>query len=312
MVEISKLITDKYAIYNGDCIKVTPSFPDNSIHLSIYSPPFFDLYNYSSSSNDMSNCKTMKEFLDHYAFLVKQIYRITLAGRCTAVHTADIPRKGGKGLIDFPGEVIRLHEKLGWYYHARYAIWKEPLRVAIRTRSKGLMHKQIVKDSSFCGNAGADYLLVFKKKGENKIPIAHPYGLSDYIGEREVPINLKNKYTGWKNPKTNKLGHWIWQQYASSFWDDIRLNRVLEYRKCKEPDDEKHVCPLQLDVIERCIILWSNEGETVFTPFLGVGSEVYGALANNRKGIGIELKTVYFKQAIKNLKRESVKRRGFF
>lgn len=312
MGKLNQKITDKYAIYNGDCVNILPSFSDNSIHLTIYSPPFADLYNYSSSDNDMSNCRTVNDFLDHYSFLVKEIYRIMLPGRLSVVHCTDIPNKGSKGMRDFTGDIIRLHQKLGFYYHARYSIWKEPLRVAIRTRSKGLMHKQIVNDSSFCNNATADYILVFRKQGLNSIPIKHPIGLSYYAGEREVPSTLKNKYKNWKNPKTNKLSHWIWQQYASSFWDDIRINNVLPYKESKEPDDEKHVCPLQLDVIERCIILWSNIGETILTPFMGVGSEVYSALLKGRKGIGIELKLSYYNQAVLNLKMLKNRKVNFF
>lgn len=303
---------DRYAIYNGDCVEVTPSLPDNSVHLSVYSPPFCGLYNYSSDPRDMSNCGTPEEFFEHYGFIVKEIHRITHPGRMSAVHVCDIPKKSG-GLFDLPGETIRLHQNLGWEYHARYAIWKEPLRVAIRTRSKGLTHRQIVKDSTESNNAGADYMLVFKKKGENKIPVTHPIGLEKYAGEREIPDQFSTP-TGevypraafengrWSNPQTNKLAHWIWQQYASAFWDDIRIGRVLPYKHAKDKEEEKHCHPLQLDVIERCVQLWSNPGEVVFTPYMGVGSEVYGAVSSGRKAIGIELKDTYFRQAAKNVK----------
>lgn len=293
-------ISDRFALYNGDAIEVTAKLPDNSIHLSIYSPPFCGLYNYSSDERDLSNCKNAETFYEHYEFLVKEKFRITMPGRLSAVHCSDIPKKGG-GLRDLPGELIKIHEANGFVYHARYCIWKEPLRVAIRTRSKGLMHRQIVKDSSECGNAGADYIIVFRKRGENKIPIAHPTGFSSYIGDREIPAGLVKKFEDWADAKTNKLAHWIWQQYASSFWDDIRVGRVLPYKHAKEKDEEKHCHPLQLDVIERCITLWSNPGEIVFTPFMGVGSEVYGAVILGRRGIGIELKPSYFRQALKNI-----------
>jgi len=166
--------------------------------------------------------------------------------------------------------------------------------------AKGLAHKQIVKDSSLCDVAGADQLLMFRKKGENKIPISHPVGLSRYVGERKIPSELL-AYRGWKIPRTNRLSHWIWRQYASAFWDDIRVGRVLPYKQSREPDDEKHVCPLQLDVIERCIVMWSNQGETVLTPFMGVGSEVYTAVECGRRGVGVELKKSYYKQAVRNL-----------
>lgn len=302
---IDQEVTKTHAVYNADCIEILPDFPEDSVHFSVYSPPFAGdaggLYNYSSSPNDLSNCRTVEQFFEHYEFLVREIQRVTMPGRLTAVHCMDTPGRSGD-LIDFPGEVIRLHQRLGFRYHARFAIWKEPLRVAIRTRSKGLTHKQLVKDSTWSNNAGADYLLVFRNAGENKIPVAHPTGLQKYIGERGVPEELE-KYIGWTDPQTNKRAHWIWQQYASSFWDDVRNNRVLPYKAARDKDDEKHVHPLQLDVIERCVLMWSNPGETVLTPFMGVGSEVCGALVHGRKAIGIELKPSYFRQAQRNIAR---------
>jgi hypothetical protein len=208
---------------------------------------------------------------------------------------------GTDSLIDFPGDIIRLHEKEGWKYIARYAVWKEPLAVRNRTMAKNLAHKTIVEDSSRCSVASADYMLVFRRKGENPVPIAHPTGLLEYAGEREMPAGLI-KYRGWTgNQIENKISHRIWRQYASAFWDDIRIGNVLPFREARESEDEKHVHPLQLDVIERAIVLWSNPGETVLTPFMGVGSEVYGALVNNRKGIGVELKPSYFVQAQRNI-----------
>lgn len=292
-------VTDTFAVYQGDCIDVMPELKDASVHLSIYSPPFSDLYNYSSSARDLSNCSSYEDFFTHYSFVVEQISRLTVPGRLSVVHCTDL--KFGSGIRDFPGDIIRLHEKHGFIYHDRHCVWKEPLRVAIRTRSLGLMHKQIVKDSSLCRSALADYILVFRKKGTNQIPIAHPLGFSEYFGDRDVPSGLVEKYKGWKNPKTNKLSHWIWQQYASSFWDDIRVNRVLSYKAARDSEEEKHVCPLQLDVIDRCLVLWSNLGDVVLTPFMGVGSEVYGAVRAGRKGIGIELKESYYRQAVRNI-----------
>ena len=294
-------ITDRYAIYNGDCCEVTPKLKDNSVHLSLYSPPFCGLYNYSSSDQDMSNCKDAEEFYQHYGFLVKEIFRITVPGRLSFVHCCDIPKGGDNGLRDLPGDIIRLHQQYGFHYHARYAIWKEPLRVAIRTRSKGLTHRQIVKDSTLCNNAGADYMLAFRKCGDNPSPVSHPTGLSKYAGEREVPRDLLEKFKDWEDPQTNKLAHWIWQQYASAFWDDIRISRVLPYKHAKERDEEKHCHPLQLDVIDRCLALATNPGEVVFTPFMGVGSEVYGAIRAGRKAVGIELKSTYYRQARENI-----------
>jgi DNA modification methylase len=252
----------------------------------------------------MSNCRSYAEFFEHYEFLVKELYRITIPGRLTGVHCMDVPSNGanlGGKLIDFPGDIIRMHDRLGFSYVARYCVWKEPLGVRNRTMAKGLTHKQIVTDSSLCNNAGADYLLMFRRKGKNPVPIEHPSGLLDYAGSRPIPAELL-RYRNWQgNQIKNRYSHWIWRQYASAFWDDVRIERVLPYKASREPEDEKHMHPLQLDVIERACILWSNPGETVLTPFMGVGSEVYGALINDRKGIGVELKPSYYKQALKNL-----------
>lgn len=294
-------ITSQYAAYNGDCIEVMKDLRDESIHLSIYSPPFGGLYHYSSSERDLSNCKDYKSFFEHYRYVVQELNRVTLPGRMTAVHCMDVPRGSGRGIMDFPGDIIRLHEEEGWYFWARYAVWKEPLGVRLRTMAKGLAHRQIVDDSSLCDVASADYLLVFKKKGENPQPIAHPVGLMSYAGARTIPDDLW-KYRGWEgDQKQNRFSHWIWRQYASAFWDDVRIDRILPYKESKEPDDEKHIHPLQLDVIERICVLWSNPGDVVFTPFAGVGSEVYGAVINGRKGVGVELKSSYYKQMVKNL-----------
>jgi len=291
-------LTPEYAVYNGDCVEVSKTLPDNSMGFSIYSPPFAGLYNYSSDDKDMSNCSSYEEFFDHYEYIVKEVGRLLQPGRLVAVHCQDV--KDGQYLRDLPGDIIRLHEKYGMRLHCRTAIWKEPLTVAIRTRSLGLTHRQITKDSTKCNNAGADYIVVLRKAGENKEPVTHPEGLSEYAGARHIPEDI-HKYKEWKDPKTNKLSHWIWQQYASCFWDDIRLGEVLPYRKARDPEDEKHVHPLQLDVISRCCTLWTNPGDTVFTPFMGVGSEVYGAVKLGRKGVGVELKRSYYRQAVKNI-----------
>jgi DNA modification methylase len=307
-------ITDRYALYNGDCIDVMKSLPDECVDLSIYSPPFCGLYNYSSSEHDLSNCKSYVEFFDHYRFVVEEINRLTKPGRITAVHCMDIPGSGngptarmgcgansGTGLIDFPGDIIRIHEQCGFSFAARYAVWKEPLGVRLRTMAKGLAHAQIVEDSSRCDVASADYMLMFRKNGENKVPVAHPTGLLSYAGSREIPHEL-SEWKGHKGKQTeNRFSHWIWRQYASAFWDDVRIDRVLPYKESRDPDDERHCHPLQLDVIERACVLWSNPDEVVLTPFMGVGSEVYGAVLNGRKAIGIELKETYYRQAVRNL-----------
>jgi DNA modification methylase len=296
-------ITDRYAIYAGDCIEVMEKLPPASIHLSVYSPPFGGLYHYSSDERDLSNCLNYKQFFEHYEFVVKEITRLTLPGRITAVHCMDVPSGncGKDHLIDFPGDIIRLHERYGWNYIGRHAIWKEPLTVRNRTMAKNLAHKTIVEDSTLASLASADWLCLFRAAGSNPIPVKHPTGLAEYAGARKMPAELL-RYKGWKgNQIENRYSHWIWRQYASSFWDDIRLSRVLPFKAARESDDEKHVHPLQLDVIERCCILRSNPGETIFTPFMGVGSEVCGALVNGRRGIGVELKPSYYRQSKKNI-----------
>jgi DNA modification methylase len=300
---IDQKLTDRYAAYNADCIEVMRSFPSEKVHLSIYSPPFGGLFCYSSSERDLSNCINYEQFFEHYSFVVQELARLTLPGRMTAVHCMDVPsgNSGTDHLIDFPGDIIELHEREGWKFIARYAIWKEPLAVRNRTMAKNLAHRSLVEDSSRCSVASADYLLVFRRKGQNKIPITHPTGLMEYAGERKMPAELL-KWRGWTgNQIENRYSHWIWRQYASAFWDDVRIGRVLPFRQAKDEEDEKHVHALQLDVIDRVITLWSNPGETVITPFMGVGSEVYGALQNNRKAIGIELKASYYRQALKNI-----------
>lgn len=298
-----QMITDRYAIYNGDCIDVMSSLPDESIHLSVYSPPFCGLYQYSSSDRDLSNVRDYDAFFAHYDYVIAELARLTMPGRMTAVHCMDTPtgNSGKDAMIDFPGDIIRAHQPHGFDYIARYSVWKEPLGVRNRTMAKNLAHKTIVDDSSRCSVASADYLLVFRKHGDNPIPIAHPTGLDEYAGERKMPADLL-RYKNWAGKQTeNRYSHWIWRQYASAFWDDIRIGRVLPFREGRDDDDEKHMHPLQLDVIHRVIQLWSNPGERVITPFMGVGSEVYEAVKTGRVGIGAELKTSYYRQAVKNL-----------
>lgn len=300
-----QVVTDEYAIYNGDCIEVMQSLPDDKIHLSVYSPPFGGLYHYSSNDRDLSNSGDYDEFFDHYRFCVQQLHRITLPGRITAVHCTDIPTdNSGKGyLIDFPGDIIRLHKEEGFDFIARHQIWKEPLWVRNRTMTHNLAHKTIVEDAAYAGVASADYMLIFRKRGGNPIPINFEHGLEEYAGEEPMPADIL-KYKGWTGKQIeNRYSQWIWRHYASSVWDDIRMNRVLPFQDSKDPDDEKHVHPLQLDVIDRVVLLRSLPGETVFTPFMGVGSEVYGAVCAGRKGMGVELKPSYFRQAKMNLER---------
>ncbi len=311
-----QLIKDNYALYNGDCMDVLPIIDDNSIDLVIYSPPFAGLYNYSSSERDFSNCESKEQFLTQYEFLVKEMSRVTKAGRINAVHCQDILTNTTKhNLWDFPHEIIELHKKYGFTYNNRITIWKEPLEVRMRTMVQSLMHKNIVEDSTMCMTAVPDYVLLFRKGGENKVKVTHEYGFTQYFGNTPMlPAmeekygsfeNLKIKYKNWKDPKTNKLSHVIWQRYASSVWDDIDGKNVLPFRDAKEEDDEKHVHPLQLDVIDRLVELYSNPNELVLTPFMGVGSEVYSPVSLGRKAIGVELKDSYYKQALINVKEAS-------
>lgn len=298
-------VTDRWAVYLGDCMEVMPTLPDGSVHLSIYSPPFAGLYVYTSSPRDLSNNADYPAFMTHYSYVVAELARVTMPGRMTAVHCMDIPNSNtGKGdtLLDFPGDIIRLHAAHGFGYVARYHVWKEPLTVRNRTMTKALAHRTIVDDSAKCTVASADYLLVFRKSGDNPVPIEHPTGLHTYAGERQPPAELA-RYRGWTGKQTeNRWSHWIWRQYASAFWDDVRLDRVLPFREARDDEDEKHVHPLQLDVIERCVVLWSNPGENVLTPFMGVGSEVYVPVQMGRRGLGVELKPSYYRQALANLR----------
>jgi len=314
-----QLHTENYSIYNGDCMHVVPTLENESIDLSVYSPPFAGLYNYSSSENDFSNCETKEQFLDQYEYLIKEISRVTKPGRITAVHCTDVFDNTCR-LWDFPNEIIRLHTKYGFEYRNRITIWKEPLKVRMRTMVQSLMHKFIVEDSTKCFTAMPDYVLVFTKKGENKVPVVHPYGINHYAGATPILPNILQAFNNanktnlnedqlWQHlnnvnedNKITKLNHYIWQRYASSVWDDIRIDEVLKYKESKEEDDEKHVHPLQLDVIDRIVELYSNPGEIVLTPFMGVGSEVFSPVSMGRKAIGIELKDSYYKQAIMNLK----------
>ena len=312
-------LTEEYAIYNGDCMDVMPELKDESIDLSVYSPPFAGLYNYSSSPKDFSNCESKEQFLKQYEYLIKEVARVTKKGRITAVHCTDVFDNTCR-LWDFPNEIIRLHTKYGFEYRNRITIWKEPLKVRMRTMVQSLMHKFIVEDSTKCFTAMPDYVLVFTKKGENEVPVVHPFGINKYFGEIPILPNILRAWNNANNSKLNevelwdhlnsinepnkitKLNHYIWQRYASSVWDDIRNDNVLQFKESREDDDEKHVHPLQLDVIDRLVELYSNPDEVVLTPFMGVGSEVYSAVSLGRNAIGIELKDSYYKQTLKNMK----------
>jgi DNA modification methylase len=322
----NQVITDNYAIYNSDCMEVLPTLPDKSIDLSVYSPPFAGLYNYSSSERDFSNCDSREQFMEMYEFLIKEIGRVTKDGRISAVHVMEIVSRSGS-YWDFPNAVIEAHSRHGFEYKGRVTIWKEPLGVRLRTMLKSLTHETLVEDATNCFPATPDYLLLFRKKGVCEKPVTHANGLKRYYGsipllpntttlldggEIENYIELSNtvlkrlqkQYENYKGDhKGNILSHVIYRRYMSSVWDDIRIDEVLPYQESKEEDDEKHVHPLQLDVIDRVIELYSNPNDTVLTPFMGVGSEVFSPVSLGRKAIGIELKESYFKQAIRNLEK---------
>jgi len=324
-----QIVNERYAIYNDDCMNIVRKMPDNSVDLSVYSPPFAGLYNYSSSYKDFSNCSSKEEFLNQYEFLIKEMSRVTKPGRINAVHCTDV-FDNRCYLWDFPHEIIKLHEKYGFHYRNRITIWKELLKVRMRTMVQSLMHKFIVEDSTKCFTAMPDYVLIFTKKGENEVPVTHEKGFTSYHGETPILPNilqaynnangtafneyqlweyLNQKYKNWDDPKTNKLSHYIWQRYASSVWDDVRIDNVLPFKEGKDEDDEKHVHPLQLDVIDRIVEMYSNPGEVVFTPFAGIGSEVFSPVSLGRKGIGVELKESYFSQMIRNMESNELERR---
>lgn len=274
---LNQTIKENYSLYNGDSCEIMTSIPDNSIHYSIFSPPFADLYVYSNSERDMGNCKSKSEFYEHFRFIVKELYRIMMNGRLVSFHCMNLPtskqRDGFIGITDFRGELIRLFEECGFIYHSEVCIWKDPVIAMQRTKALGLLHKQIKKDSAMCRQGIADYLVTMRKPGENPERITHT--------DETFPVK-------------------VWQNYASPVWMDINPSNTLQRTSAREEKDEKHICPLQLDVIERGINLWTNPNDIVFTPFMGIGSEIYQALKMGRRGIGIELKESYYNQAVLN------------
>ncbi len=296
-----QFIADRYAIYHSDCLEVMPELPAESVGLSVYSPPFPELYQYSDDPRDMCNCVSYNEAIDQYRFVVGQVERLTKPGRLSCVHCTDLKR-GIMYQHDFPGDIIRVHEALGMHYFCRITIWKDAWEFARRTRMKTLMHKTIVEDAASSRVAPADFLLVFKKAGKNPEPILHTTGFKDYAGERAIPADLVREFANYKGEqKKNAMSQWIYRQYASPVWMDIRRGNIMPFDESKEDPEERHVCALQLDVIDRCLSLWSNPEDTILTPFMGVGSEVYSAVINGRKGVGCELKATYYRQAAKNI-----------
>ena len=319
----NQVITEDYAIYESDCMYVLPAVKDNSIHHVCYSPPFLGLFNYSSSPNDFSNCESREQGLLQYEFLVKEIYRVLKPGRICAVHCTDLINPDGSQ-YDYPAEITRIHERNGFKRMNKITVPKEPMKVRMRTMVKSLMHVMLIEDATNVFTAMPDYVLIFKKDGENEVPVTHEGGLKEYFGElpllpfqlrgiddnndfltlsRSAFSQLQKKYWNFEGDhKENKLSHMIFRRYMNAVWDDIRIDNVLPFRDGKDEDDEKHVHPLQLDVIDRLVVLYTNPGETVLTPFMGVGSEVYSPVSLGRKAVGIELKPSYFKQAIENMK----------
>jgi DNA modification methylase len=299
---MDQIVTEQYTIINGDCIPVMAALPQKSIGMSMYSLPFRGMYQYSSSDRDLSNCRTKEQFMEHYEYVVNEIFRLTPPGRISAVHCCDIPsgNSGCDHMQDFPGDIIRLHEKIGFHYAHRIHIWKEPLTIRNKLMLKNLFHTTLCEDSTKVGIANSDYLIVFRKRGKNKIPVTHDKGFTEYIGSTPMP-NENKAYENWSGSQLeNKYSHWIWQQYASSNWHDIRLSNYLPYLSVKD-EDEKHLHAMSLDIYERGIILWSNPNEIFLEPFMGTGGGPYSAVKHGRKAIGIELKPAWYNQSVKNM-----------
>lgn len=270
-------ITDKYALYNGDSCEVLNGIPDNSVHFMVYSPPFASLYTYSNSERDLGNCRSRSEFYAQFEFIARELYRTLMPGRNMSFHCMNLPtskeRDGVIGITDFRGELIRIFQDQGFIFHSEVCIWKDPVTAMQRTKALGLLHKQIKKDSCMSRQGIPDYLVTMRKPGDNPEPVTHT--------NESFPVDA-------------------WQRYASPVWMDINPSDTLQYRSAREDKDERHICPLQLDVIKRAILLWTNPGDIVLTPFLGIGSEAYVALELKRRAIGIELKESYYEQAVKN------------
>ena len=314
---VDQVVTDKYAIYQGDSCELIRAIPGDSIHYGLHSPPFEGLYKFSNFDRDVSNNEG-EAFWEHYAFLIQELLRVTRPGRLHSVHVMQLPtskiRHGHIGMRDFRGEVVRAFEDAGWIYHSEVCIWKDPVVAQQRTKSIRLLHKQVVKDSTVSGQGLADYILTFGKPGENTEPVSGMF--DNFVGTGlDVSREAYDKHAA----ETRASGRepwpfdmWVsvlvWQRYASPVWMDIDQTRTLQYRGGRDEKDEQHISPLQLDVIERCIDLWSNPGDIVLTPFLGIGSEVFGAVEMGRFGVGFELKPSYFTQAVRNLKTAGVRK----
>ena len=293
MEVLSQVHENNFSAYNADCVEVCASLPSNSVDFTIFSPPFSSLYTYSNSERDMGNSKNDEEFFMHFDFLVEHLFRLTKPGRIVAFHCMNIPamkeRDGYIGIKDFRGDLIRCFQKQGFIYHSEHVIWKDPLIEATRTKAIGLMHKQLCKDSTICRSGLPDYLIAMRKPGENQDMVSHVNGLDKFYGENP--------------PTSGNLSHERWRRYASPVWMDIRQTYTLQASTAREQDDERHICPLQLDVIERGLQLWSRKNDVVLSPFMGIGSEGYVAIKDDRRFIGVELKTAYFNVAVDNLRK---------
>ena len=277
MKVLNQEVNDKFSLYNGDSVEVLKGIPDNSIHYSIFSPPFASLYTYSNSDRDMGNSKTDDEFYEHFTFLVKELYRVTMPGRLLSFHCMNLPtskvRDGVIGIKDFRGLLIRIFTDAGWIYHSEVCIWKNPVTAMQRTKALGLLWKQLKKDSAMSRQGIPDFIVTMRKPGDNPERVTHT--------DESFPCN-------------------VWQKYASPVWMDINQSDTLQRKSAREDKDEKHICPLQLEVIKRCIELWSNPNDIVLDPFAGIGSTPYVALCMGRRGLGVELKESYYNQAVKN------------
>lgn len=287
---IAQTVNDTWALHHGDCVDVLSQYGDESFDYSVFSPPFASLYVYSDSENDMGNCSTDEEFFEHYKFLAEQLFRVIKQGRCVSVHCMNLPstmqHNGYIGIRDFRGDIIRTMQDAGFVYHSEVVIWKDPVTAMQRTKALGLLHKQVTKDSCRSRQGLPDYVCTFRKPGDNPSPVA---GEFDHWCGDDSFVN------------TGNLSIDIWQRYASPVWMDINQSRTLNYRRARGEKDIRHICPLQLDVIHRCLQLWSKEGDVVLSPFAGVGSEGYESIKLERKYVGIELKHEYYEQAKLNL-----------
>ncbi len=308
---IDQCVTDRYALYHGDCVQVLRGIPDNSIHMSVSSWPFVSLYSYTDALEDFSNIRTREDFFCGIEFLLSELARVMMPGRLVATHCMNIPltneHDGVIGIYDFRGDIIRAYERHGFVFHSEVVIWKDPLIAATRTHALGLAHKQIVKDSTMCREGIPDYLVVMRKRGTNPEPVAHPEGFTRYIGESDPQDTPRGLPTGEpkserrSNQSINKYSHEVWQRYASPVWFDINPSDTLQRQSAREEDDSRHICPLQLTVIRRAIELWSNPGDVILDPFGGIGSSGYVALEEGRRTVMSELKESYFRQMCRNL-----------